>query len=221
MTCDVDVVAHSVVEVCQRLYAQGLIAASAGNVSVRVGSDKVVITPSGLHKGYLLPSHMAVVTVRGEVLSGKPSSELPMHLAVYQNCESAHAVVHAHPPMATAWTIAEPELTELPCTAMSELILSIGCVPIVPYQTPGSDELGKALVPLLSKSKVCLLGRHGCLCWGASLNEAFCGAERLEHAAKTLCYAKMLGQLTCLPPTDVDQLKRMREKIGDQCCEGI
>ncbi len=215
MACDVDAVAHSVVEVCQRLYAQGLIAACDGNVSVRVGSDKIVITPSGLHKGYLLPSSIAVVTLEGEVLSGKPSSELPTHLAVYRNCETAHAVVHAHPPMATAWTIAQPELTELPCNAMSELILSVGCVPIVPYQTPGSEELGIALIPYLNKSKVCLLGRHGCLCWGASLNEAFWGAERLEHAAKTLCYAKMIGQLTSLPATDIDQLKRLREKIGD------
>lgn len=212
----VDSVRDEIVEVCHQLYLQGMLAACDGNVSVRLDDSRLLITPSGVHKGHLDSGHFAVVDFHGNTVAGHPSSELAIHLAVYRACPEARAVIHAHPPAAIAWTIAHPDSTELPSGAMSELILAVGQVPIIPYKRPGSTASADALLPYITRSKVCLLSRHGCLCWGTSLSEATWGVERLEHAAKTLSYAQTFGGITSLPQQEIDQLHELRAKLGDR-----
>ncbi len=207
---------RDMIVVCHHLYSQGLLAACDGNVSMRIGTESLLITPAGKHKGFLESEMLAIVNLKGETILGTPSTELAMHLAVYRNCPSARAVVHAHPPATTAWTIAHPYLKELPCESLSELILAVGKVPVIPYRLPGSVELGDVLEPFITTSKVNILSRHGCLCWGNSIQEAFWGVERLEHAAKTLLYAQMLGGIKPLPKTDLHALHELRTRIGDR-----
>lgn len=205
-----------ILEICQRLYKQGWLAACDGNVSVRLSDDRILVTPSARPKAFISADEIAVVNLQGEVLEGKPSSEVKMHLAVYRNAAKAKAVVHSHPPVATAWTIANPEMNELPCRSCSELILALGKVPFVPYARPGTEEMGKNLEEFLPKRRVMVLRNHGTLTWGEDLDEAYFGTERLEHAAKLLMYAKGLGGIPELPAAEIKELEALRETLGER-----
>src|SRR5262245_32773921 len=107
-------VSGDIVRICERLHARNMLAAADGNISVRLSDDEILITPSGIAKGFMNPDQMAVINIKGEVLSGKPSTERLMHLEIFKTCPKAVAVVHAHPPTAIAWSIAEPKLEKLP-----------------------------------------------------------------------------------------------------------
>lgn len=212
---------QEIVEVCRRLHARGWLAAADGNVSVREpsNSEKIWITPSGQAKAFMNPDDMAAVSLSGNTLLGKPSSESAMHLAIYRHAPKAMAVVHAHPPVSIAWTIAHPELNELPAQHCSELVLAMGSVPFVPYARPGTEDMGKALTAFLPRSRVMILKNHGAITWGESLQEAYLGMERLEHSATLLMHAITLAQgkpLAKLPDAEFQILVKMREQLGDK-----
>lgn len=190
----------SLTQVCQRLYAGGLIAATDGNVSCRVGEESFLITPSGKPKGDLVPLDMLLVNMQGEVISGSgnPSSEIRMHSLIYSRRDDVRAVVHAHPPMLTAFTVAGiPFMTE----ALPEVYLVFGAVPTAPYATPTTDEVPRSIEPLVDDHQAILLERHGSVTVGASLEDAYLRLEKLEHAAHTLFYSHALagGSLSPLP----------------------
>ena len=201
-------------DACARLHARGLLAAADGNVSVRLADDSVLITPAGANKASLRPGSLARVTLDGGILEGRPSTERAMHLAVYRASPEARVVVHGHPPTAIAWTVARPELTELPTDALPELLLAAGRVPIVPYARPGTEEMGAVLLPFLPAHRLLLLSRHGALAWGESMEEAVNGIERVEHAALILKAAVELGGLSPLPPLELEALRALRARIG-------
>ena len=205
-----------VIQVCERLYARNMLAAADGNVSVRLDDRTILMTPSGVSKAFMKPGELVRMGLDGSVgeVSRQPSSERLMHLAIYQACSAARAVVHAHPPVATAWSIAHPHLTELPCDAMSELILAVGRVPIVPYARPGTAQMGEVLASFLPECRVMILARHGAIAWGETLEEALFGMERLEHAATILSAAHQLGGVTALPPVEVEALREIRRQMG-------
>lgn len=205
---------QKIVEIGQRLHQRGWLAAADGNISFRISDDEILITPSGVHKGYLDFSMMAAMKLDGTIVSGKPSSERLMHLEVYRRCPAAKAVVHAHPPHAIAWTVARPELKELPANCLSEVILAVGRVPVADYARPGTAEMGSVLVPHLPHSRVMILARHGALSWGEDMDEAYNGIERLEHSATILKLASDMGPLTELPKAEVEYLIELRRKIG-------
>ncbi len=208
--------ANAILETCHELNRKNYLAAADGNVSVRLSDKEILITPAGLSKARIRAEDLALISLENEVLQGKPSSERLMHLEIYRQCPQAKAVVHAHPPTAIAWTIARPELTELPAECMSELILAVGKVPVVPYARPGTLEMGTHLHPFLPSCRALLLARHGALCWGESLEEALGGMERIEHSALILKSAQELGGLTSLPAKEVEALREMRKKLGDK-----
>lgn len=206
---------HIIIQ-AQRLHQQGLLAAADGNISYRLADNRILITPAGIAKAFMQPEDMAVITLDNMVLSGNPSSERQMHLAVYQHCPEARCVVHAHPPTAIAWSIAYPDMRELPNRCLSELILACGSVPIAPYARPGAKEMGSVLIPYLPQHRLMILARHGALAWGETLDEAANGIERLEHTAKTLFYAQQLGGITDLPAEEIVFLQNLRAKIGNK-----
>ena len=208
--------AIDIAAVCKRLNQKNYLASADGNVSYRISDREILITPSGVNKADLDPSQMARITIDDEILSGAPSSERKMHLEVYRRCPKAKAVVHAHPPIAIAWTIARPDLKELPAECMSELILAVGKIPIVPYARPGTAQMGEVLAPYLAECRVLILSRHGALSWGEDLDEAYNGIERLEHSALILKTAHELGGLTSLSPDEVVVLREMRKKLGER-----
>jgi L-fuculose-phosphate aldolase len=201
-------------DVCAHLHARGLLAAADGNVSVRLPDDTVLLTPAGVSKARLPAGSLARVALDGRILQGRPSTERAMHLAVYRACADARVVVHAHPPIAIAWTLARPGLTELPTDALPELLLAAGRVPIVPYARPGSEAMGAVLLPFLPGHRLLLLSRHGALAWGESMDEAVNGIERVEHSALILKAAEELGGSTPLPPLELEELRALRARIG-------
>jgi L-fuculose-phosphate aldolase len=197
-----------------RLHARNLLAAGDGNISALLGDGRIAITPSGVSKARLKPSDMALLARDGSVISGRPSTERLMHLAIYQVCPEARCIVHAHPPTAIAWTVARPELHELPSEGLPELILAAGRIPVVPYAQPGTEQMGQALSPFLPEYRLLLLARHGAVCWGEGMEEAYLGIERLEHVAQILKSAVELGGISSMEITELAFLREAREKMG-------
>ena len=192
--------------VCRKLEEKGLIAASDGNVSCRLGENRLLITPSGKAKGELRPLDMLLVDLEGSVLAGdgKPSSEIRMHLLVYRKRPDVEAVVHAHPPMLTALTLAN---VPFPADVLPEVWLAIGPVPTAPYATPTTEEVPASITPFVEDHKAMLLERHGSLTFGRSPKEAYLRVEKLEHAAHTLFYAYQLNRGLPSPLSEAQKTK--------------
>lgn len=207
---------RQIVEVCRRLHQKNMLAAADGNVSVKISDHEVLITPTGKNKGFISEADIAHITLDNEVKSGQPSGERLMHLEVYRRCSKARAVVHAHPQTAIAWSVARPELTELPANALSEVILAVGSVPIAPYAEPGTARMGEVLQPFLPERRVMILSRHGALSWGEDLDEAYNGMERIEAISCILKAAHELGGITDLPSAEVRRLHEIRARLGER-----
>jgi len=207
---------ENIIKTATMLHHKNMLAACDGNISYRCEDNTILITPSGKPKFLLVEDDIAVVDMNGKVIKGKPSSEMLMHLEVYKIRADARAVIHAHPPTAVAYSIAHPDAEEIPGKSFSELILAVGKLPIVPFQMPGSLEMGTALHPFIKHHKVMLLARHGALSFGEDLIEAYNGMERLEHSCEILLKAESFGAVTELDEQTIDELHAMRKKIGDK-----
>jgi L-fuculose-phosphate aldolase len=208
--------AADILKVGRELHRQNLLAAADGNISVRLDKTKILITPRGTAKGSLTPGELAVMDIDGRVLTGDPSSERQMHLEIYRRCPLARAVVHAHPPTAIGWTLAKPALRELPAESLPEVILAAGRIPVVPYARPGSLDMARGLAPFLPQCRALILARHGAVCWGETLDEAYRGIERIEHCARILATAVALGGFSSLPKKEVAALRALRAQIGER-----
>jgi L-fuculose-phosphate aldolase len=202
-----------VVDVCRRLYERGLIAAGDGNVSVKLDSERVLVTPSGFHKGLLEPDDLIITDLGGRRLKGlhKPSSEFLMHAQCYAERPDIHAVVHAHPPMTVALALAGVTLSQC---VLSETCLLLGPILTAPYSTPTTDEVPRVLQPYLRQANAVVLDRHGALTLGRTLDEAWQRMEAIEHAAKITQAARALGPVSPLPPPEVDKLQALARTLG-------
>lgn len=165
------------------MYDKGYVVANDGNISVRAGDDTVWVTPTGVSKGFMTEDMLIKMKLDGSILEGnyKPSSEVKMHLRVYRENPSAVAVVHAHPPFATAFAASGLSLNE---PLLSETVMLLGNVPLVPYSTPGTEEVPDAIAPYCNTHVALLLSNHGALTWGGSLTQAYFRLEELEQTAK-------------------------------------
>jgi L-fuculose-phosphate aldolase len=199
--------------VCRRLYERGLIAGAEGNVSVRLPSGNILITPAGVAKIDVKPTDLVVLDPSdGRVAGpGRPSSELGMHLRIYECRPDVGAVVHAHPPLATALGVAGEDLME---AVLPEIVILTGGVPLVPYATPGSVALADAIEPFLEQHDAFLMANHGATSFGTDLSTAHARMESLEHAARILLAARMLGRVTSLTPAQRDILLELRARSG-------
>ncbi|GLH72139.1 aldolase [Geothrix limicola] len=209
-----DALLYDLLDACRRLHAGGLLAASDGNLSVRLPNGLIAMTPSGVPKAKVQLEDLAHLELDGTIISGRPSSERAMHLAIYQTVPEAKAIVHAHPPTAIAWSLARPELEELPSDGLPEVILAAGRIPIVPMAIPGTEAMGTNLLPFLPAHRLLILARHGGLCWGEHMNEAAGGMERLEQVADILWKAEALGGAKPLSVAELKELRALRAKIG-------
>jgi L-fuculose-phosphate aldolase len=207
--------AKEITIICERLHNRNMLAGADGNISVRVSDEEILITPTGIAKGFMEPDQMAVINLKGDILVGKPSSERLMHLQIFNQCPQAMAIIHAHPPTAIAWSISHPDLKKLPSDCLSEVILATGDIPFVPYARPGTNQMAEVLKPFLPTHRALILRAHGAVAWGADLDEAYRGMERIEHSSQILATAKQLGGLHSLPPDEVAYLYELRKKIGD------
>ena len=202
-------VARDIVRCCRRLWQAGLTAGQDGNVSVRYHPDRLLVTPRGLLKSDLAPSDLVEVGLDGAHLGGsrRASTELDLHLRVYRRRRDCGAVVHAHPPAATAFAVAGEGI---PGNVLPEVAVLMGDVPLAPYGTPGTPELGDAVEPFFDGFEAVLLANHGAVTWGADLTRARIRMESLEHAARILLAARTLGRVTTLTPEQMHDLERLR-----------
>lgn len=203
-----------VVEMCQRLYRQGMVAAGDGNVSVLLADrQQILVTPSGAHKGYLKESDLVVVDRRGKRLrgTGKPSSELLMHQLCYDERPDITAVVHAHPPMSVALALAGVSMAQC---VLSETCLVLGPILTAPYTTPTTDEVPQVLRPYVRQANAIVMDRHGALTVGRDLDEAYQRMEAMEHASKITQAARAMGPFSPLPAAEADKLARLAVSLG-------
>jgi len=201
---------RQLVDVCRRLYARGLIAGGEGNVSARLRPARLLVTPAGASKGDLEPSDLLVVDDAGRTLrgAGRASTEIAMHLRIYRGRPDVGAVVHAHPPVATAFAVAGESFAE---PVLPELIVAIGPVALVPYATPGTESLADRLEPFLRDHDAFLLSNHGVTTVGPTVEVAYARMESLEHSARILLAARLLGRVRTLTAEQVRDLVAARE----------
>ncbi len=192
------------------LYDRGYVAANDGNLSMKTAPDRLLVTPSGVSKGRLTPDMLLVTDLEGNVLEGNrhPSSETKMHLAVYRGRPDVGAVVHAHPPVSTAFAVCRRGM-ETPY--LSELVTGLGAVPCTPsFAMLSTDEVPRSVEPYLADHCAVLLANHGALTWGEDLWEAFDRMETVEHTAKILLNAQMLGDPVALTQEETAELRSMQ-----------
>lgn len=199
------------VEVCHRLYQRQLIVAADGNVSCRLPGGRFLTTPTGACKGELRPEDLVVVDPQGHKLGGRnqPSTEFDMHLTAYQERPDVDAVVHAHPPTATAFSVAGVSLDR---PILTEVVLTLGGIPTTPYGTPGTPEVGAAIRSVVRHADAFLLDHHGAVTVGRDLYEAFYRMETVEQTAKVMCVAHQLGGAIPLTQAQVAPLRGIREQ---------
>ena len=200
-------------EVGHKLYNHGFVAANDGNISVKVSENEYYCTPTGVSKGDLTPDMIIKVDKNGNKLEGKlnPSSEIKMHMRVYQERPDVTAVVHAHPPIATAFTVAGIDLDQY---ILPEAVLTIGEVPTCAYGTPSTMEIPDSLEPYIQNHDAFLLQNHGALTVGCNLMKALFVMEEVEFNAKICKYAMELGAVHEIPNDQLKKLMDLRKKMN-------
>jgi L-fuculose-phosphate aldolase len=201
-------------EIGRRVYNRNYVAANDGNISVKVGPNEIWTTPTGVSKGYMTPDMMVKMDLSGKVISGnlKPSSEVKMHLRLYNENTEVNAVVHAHPPVATSFAIAGISLDK---PVLPESIVLLGNVPVAPYALPGTQEVPDSIAPYCNTHNAVLLANHGALTWGRDLMEAYFRMESLEHYATILMYSNnILKKANELNRSQIADLINIRESMG-------
>ncbi len=208
---DLAQIKDAICDVCHKMWQLGWVAANDGNVSVRLGDGTFLATPTGISKSFITPEKLVRIDETGAVLEGlegyRPSSEIKMHLCCYREREDVGAVVHAHPPTATGYAVANRALDEY---SMIESVIAIGSVPVTPYGTPSTDEVPRAITPYLQEHDVMLLQNHGALTVGADLITAYYRMETLELFAKISLTAHLLGGAQEISRENIDRLCSMR-----------
>ena len=196
---------------CRRLYERGLIAGPDGNVSARIAPDRILVTPAGMSKVDVQVDDLIELALDGKQVRGatRASSEVLMHLRIYQRRPDVHAVVHAHPPTATGFSVAGESFDTC---VLPEMIFQVGWVPLVPYATPGTPALADAFEPFLAHHDAFLMANHGATTVGATLLLAHQRMESLEHSARILLTARMLGRVNPLTPLQVEALVEARQR---------
>lgn len=204
----------AIIDIGQRMYVRGFVAANDGNISVKVGDNAVWATPTGVSKGYMKKKMLVKVDLDGKVLEGtyQPSSELKMHLRAYRENDALRSVCHAHPPICTSFAVAGIPL-ESPILA--EAVITLGDVPVAPYAELGTEAVPEAVAPYCHTHNGVLLGNHGAVTWAEDAYSAYYRLESMEYYAKILLITdKLLGAQRQLSEEQIGRLIAMREKFG-------
>jgi L-fuculose-phosphate aldolase len=197
----------------------GFTPGTAGNLSVRLDEHLILATPTGCSKGLLHAADMVIIDNDGHKLAGtrNVTSEIGMHLAVYRTRPDVQAIVHTHPPIATAFAACGKALDQPIC---SEILMTTGLVPLAPYATTGTEEVSASLEPFIPNHDAVLLANHGLLTYGSSLTDAFMKTETIEHFAQVCLSAHQLGGAAPLRDIDIEKLHRARAQYKLNASKG-
>ena len=208
---------EQICEIGRRMYSRNMVAANDGNISVRLDKNEFFCTPTGVSKGYMTPEFICRVDSAGNLLEAnpgfRPSSEMKMHMRVYERRPDIGAVVHAHPPYATSFAVMGMPLDK---PIISEAVVSLGAVPVAEYGTPSTSEVPDALEKYLPDYDALLLEHHGALTYAADLMTAYMRMESVEFYAQLLYQTTMLGGPRLLSEERVQKLVEVRKKMGIQ-----
>ena len=206
---------HELVRFGLMLHEAGFVAATDGNLSVRLEDGRVMITPTGFSKGMMQPDDMVIVDLTGRKLQGthNASSEAEMHLAIYEERPDVKAVVHAHPCTATAFACNGVALEEPIC---AEVVMTLGKVPLAPYATTGTPELSRSIRPFIQSHQAILLANHGVVTYGEDLLSAYLKMEAVEHFAKVTLASRQIGAPQVLNAMQLEALEKARHKYADR-----
>jgi L-fuculose-phosphate aldolase len=203
---------RQIAEAAREIYARKLSGALDGNLSIRIGDHRIATTPSGVHKGRLTPEDIVITDLDGRAVGRapqrngqplKPSSEVALHTMAYAIRPDVSAVVHAHPPMALAYTIAGGRLSEV---LVSEVVFALGIIATAPYTTPTTRQVPDVLRDYLRCYDVVIMARHGSVTVGADLDSALARLDALEHTAQIYTTVQLLGGAPPIPAAEVDRL---------------
>ncbi len=210
-SCQIEALKQELVRFGKRLYRLGYMPGTSGNLSVRLDDWRLLATPTGMSKHALRGDDLVVVDLDGRQLDGKRrvTSEIGMHLAIYRERMDVRAVIHSHPPIATAFACAGRPLDRMLC---QEAVMALGTVPLARYATTGTEEVAESLAPLVSEHEAILMANHGAVTYGRDLEDAFCKMETLEHVAQIQLTAHQLGSPRALEEEQTKLLFRARER---------
>lgn len=208
---------QQICEIGRRIYNKNMVAANDGNISVKLNENEFLCTPTGVSKGFMTPEYICKVDAKGNVLQAgtgfKPTSEIKMHMRVYEKRSDVGAVVHAHPIFATSFAIVGIPLTQ---PIMPEAVISLGSVPIAEYGTPSTMEIPDNIEKYLPYYDAVLLENHGALTWSTDLLAAYHKMESVEFYAELLYKSKMLGVPKEFDQAEVERLYDIRRQMGLQ-----
>ena len=204
---------RAICDIGRRIWTRGFVAANDGNISVKLDDNHLLTTPTGVSKGFMTPDMIIKVDRQGKKISGRlePSSELKMHLAVYEMRPDVNSVVHAHPPHATAFAVTGMPIYK---PIMPVVIICFVWIPVAPYGTPSTEELAETIRDHLGCHDAVLLENHGALTVGTDLTNAYFKMETIELTAQISLIARMLGGEREISPENVDKLIEVRKKMG-------
>lgn len=200
-------------EIGRRIYAKGFAAANDGNITIRLNDKEVLCTPTMVSKGYLKPDDICKVDYEGKQLAGKKkrTSEVLLHLAVYKNRPDVNAVVHCHPPHATAFAVAhEP----IPKCVLPEVEVFLGEVPISVYETPGDNRFAHTVLPYVKSCNTIILANHGTVSFGPDLEKAYWNTEIIDAYCKILILAKQIGKVNYFSDDKTRELLALKKRLG-------
>jgi L-fuculose-phosphate aldolase len=202
---------EQIVRYGRTLHDRAFVAATDGNLSVRLDEKRVLATPTCMSKGEMRPADMVIVDMEGRLLAGRRrvSSEIAMHLLIYRLRPDVNGVVHAHPPTATGFAAAGVALNQ---PLVCEVVIGLGSIPLAKYGTPGTPELTEALAPLVPNYDAILMSNHGVVTYGTDLSQAFMKMETVEHFARIALVTHQLGHQQPLGAAEVEKLVVAREK---------
>ncbi|MDZ7638875.1 MAG: class II aldolase/adducin family protein [Bryobacterales bacterium] len=206
---------EDIVQVGRLVFEKGWVAANDGNISIRLDDERILCTPTATCKGMLHVDDLIIVDMLGNKIQGRKerTSEIMMHLTVYNLRPDIKSVVHAHPPVATGYATAGRSLS---LALLPEVVISMGCVPLAGYGLPGTDALTDPMLPLIPKYDALLMANHGSVCYGKDVWQAYFRMETVEHFARISLVAELLGGPKALPQVEVDKLLDSRARYGVQ-----
>lgn len=202
-----------IIQIGRLIFDKGWVASNDGNLSIRLDGERILATPTGMCKGMMHPEDLIILDRQGNKISGRRerTTEINMHLTIYDLRPDICAVVHAHPAVATGFATAGKPLN---LALLPEVIIAFGCVPIAGYGLPGTTELTDPMRPLIPKHNALLMANHGAVCYGEDVFQAYFRMETVEHSARIQFVAEMLGGPNVLPRSEVNKLLDSRTRYG-------